>query len=113
MKQNKISYLCSLCLFFFLFTLSCNNKQKENDAVTPPDAMDNKVSSNIEDALKYALANAGKIDDSTQIDFKNTVNGFYTKNDYAPVWSSSGKWNSLADSLFNFIAHAEEEGLFP
>lgn len=113
MKQNKISYLCSLCLFFFLFTLSCNNKQKENDAVTPPDAMDNKVASNIEDALKYALANAGKIDDSTQLDFKNTVNGFYTKNDYAPVWSSSGKWNNLTDSLFNFIAHAEEEGLFP
>ncbi|MFZ1783666.1 MAG: L,D-transpeptidase family protein [Ferruginibacter sp.] len=106
--------LYSVCLFL-LTIFSCNNNGKNPDGniIDDPHAMNNKVAENIEAALQVALQNAGKIDDSTQLDLKQVVYRFYNDNQYRPVWSSLGKWVPLADTLYNYIVHAENEGLFP
>ena len=104
----------SICIIL-LFILSCNNndKDKNDNIIKDPMAMNNKVADNINSALKKALNNSGKIDDNTQITLRQIVSEFYSRRDYQPVWSSTAKWQPLADSLYQFIAHAENEGLFP
>ncbi len=115
MQYCKIRYRQFSSCIFLLFILSCgnNDSKKDENIIADPKAMDNKVADNISNALKNALDNSGKIDDSTTIELKQIANEFYSKNDYKPVWSSRGKWYSLADSLYQFIANAEDEGLFP
>ncbi len=75
--------------------------------------MDEEVSGQIESALKIITDNAGNINDSIPLQLPKIVSGFYNKNEYQPVWSSAEKWQPIADSLFQFIVHAENEGLFP
>lgn len=106
------SYLICIC---FLFLLSCNNKHKKKNEnlIKDPLAMNSKVADNISDALTAALSNSGKIDDNIKIELPQILKEFYSRHDYQPVWSNKGKWQPLADSLYQFIAHAEDEGLFP
>lgn len=115
MQDCKTQYrYYSICIIL-LFILSCSNNDKDKDEniITDPMAMNNKVAGNIKSALKDALKDSGKIDDSTQLILQQIVNEFYSRIDYQPVWSSTAKWQQLANSLFQFIAHAENEGLFP
>ena len=105
-------YSIFICL---LLILSCNNRNKKSseDIVKDPAAIDARVAGNIQEALDKALDSSGKIDDSTQLRLSQVVAGFYGKQEYKPVWSSKGKWQPLADSLYWFIVTAENEGLFP
>jgi murein L,D-transpeptidase YcbB/YkuD len=98
-----------------LLAVSCTNHSNGEDKnlITNPNAMNEEVANQINAALDKAAANAGKIDDSTQIALYQIVEQFYKKGDYKPVWSSAEKWEPLADSLYRFIEHAENEGLFP
>ena len=41
------------------------------------------------------------------------VNKYYDNEGYRPAWSKEEKWQPLADSLYNCIANAELQGLFP
>ncbi len=75
--------------------------------------MDKKASEQIRQSLVAALQNSGKIDDSTQLQFPAIVQAFYNGNDFGMLWSHKEKWEPLADSLYQFIEHAELEGLFP
>ena len=115
MQHRKTKYRHYLTCILLLFILSCNNRDsnKEENVVTDPLAMDKKVADNINDYLKTALENGGKIDSSSQINLPKTVKEFYDRLDYKPVWSSRGKWQQLADSLYWFIVQGENEGLFP
>ncbi len=102
-----------ICISFL--ALSCNNHsdKEDNIIVTKPDAMNEKVTDRVKAALNRADENSGKIDDSTQVALYKIVEQFYQKNDYKPIWSSAAKWQPLADSLYQFIKDAENEGLFP
>jgi len=115
MQNCKIRQSYFPACLFFLFIVSCNSNEKLKDAdiVTDPVTMDSRVSENINTALKFAVNNSGKIDDSTQISLPGVVKEFYSQLDYQPIWSSTKKWHPLADSLFRFILFAEHEGLFP
>jgi len=116
MHNGKTQYrYFSICLLL-LVILSCNNKndnEKDENIITDPKTMDSRVADNISKAIKNAINNSGKIDDSTLIDLPQMVKFFYSGIDYKPVWSSTKEWLPMADSLFQFIAHAENEGLFP
>lgn len=103
----------SICIF--LLVISCTNQgvKEEKSVVTNPGAMNEKVADLVEAALKKTSAGSGKMDDSTQIILYHIVEQFYQKNDYNPIWSSSAKWQPVADSLYQFIKYAENEGLFP
>ncbi|MEO6252525.1 MAG: L,D-transpeptidase family protein [Ferruginibacter sp.] len=112
--KNRYRYY-SICIFFVFFLSSCNNKdnKKEEHIITDPVVMDSKVSDLIKEVVKTASDNSGKIDDSTQIQMPQIVEEFYSRGDYKPVWSSTEKWMPVADSLYQFIALAENDGLFP
>jgi L,D-transpeptidase YcbB len=107
-SQHRYFLICIISLFF----LSCGNKDKEK-GLAETVAMDIRVSGNINKALKNILSNPGKNNDSMEIEFPEIVNEFYHGIDYKPVWCSSEKFSSLADSLYQFIAGSENEGLFP
>lgn len=74
--------------------------------------MDQQTSQNIKDALDYALDHNGDIGDTIRLQFTAPVNSFYKSNEFKNIWSHKEKWEPLADSLYNFIEHAEWQGLF-
>jgi L,D-transpeptidase YcbB len=41
------------------------------------------------------------------------VSDFYLESNDKPLWSNKENWQPLADTLFQFITYAEQEGLFP
>ncbi|MGG9971780.1 L,D-transpeptidase family protein [Ferruginibacter sp. SUN002] len=116
MDHHKNPSVIFFFLFFLVFVVACSNNtsspEKEN-IVTNPDKIDVKTAENIEAALRSALANGGKINDTIQLQLTSLVNAFYKSNDFSNVWSKKEKWAPLADSLFQFIQHAELSGLFP
>ena len=115
MHQSNTQYrYFSICILLFFF-LSCNNKDKSEteNIVKDPMAINAKIADNIDETLTEILENSGKAADSFRINSPQIVHEFYSRIDYKPVWSSRGKWLPLADSLYQFIAHAENEGLFP
>lgn len=116
MHNCKTRYRYYSICFFLLFLLSCSDSKdngKDENIITDPVAMDSKVADNIRTSIKTALRDSGKIDDITHIELQQTLKEFYSNIDYKPVWSSTMEWLPLADSLYLFIAQAENEGLFP
>jgi L,D-transpeptidase YcbB len=115
MHYTKNHCLQLTIIILCLFIISCNNTdgQKENAVVTVPEKIDKKTSESVSETLAFALKNNGKIDDSIRLRFAAIADSFYSDEDYKKVWSDDEKWQPLADTLFNFIDHAEQEGLFP
>ena len=99
---------------FSILLFSCNNKrtEKEKQLVSDPASMNGYVSKNIQSLLANAEADKGKIDDSLQLRFLPVLQYYYSQNEYAPVWSSSEKWQQPADSLVAYLKDAALEGLF-
>lgn len=109
---NRLRYF-PLCIIFLAVSCTNHSSSEDKNLITNPNAMNEEVADQVNAALDKAAANAGKIDDSTQITLYQIVEEFYKKGDYKPVWSSAEKWEPLADSLYRFIKYAEHEGLFP
>ena len=102
-----------ICIIFF--AISCKNHSSGDDKkmVTDPNVMDKEVADQIKSVLNKLLDNPEKKNDSIPLNLPQVVAGFYKKNEHQPVWSSKEKWQPMADSLFQFIRYAENEGLFP
>ena len=83
------------------------------EIVASPEQMDKKASENIKELLAFAIKNNGKVDDSIRLTLVAITANFYTARDNQPIWSSKEVWQPIADTLFNFIDKAEQEGLFP
>jgi len=115
MQHFKNPYLQLTLIILCLFILACNNTEtiKNGELVKDPEQMDRTAEKNIRAVLEAALKDNGKINDTTRLNLASVINSFYSGNDYHPVWSSKEKWQPLADSLYNLIAGAESEGLFP
>lgn len=98
-------------LAFMIVFAGCGNK-KDDEKNIPPAEMDDHVQAKIEALLK---ASAGKetLDDSTILSFSPVVNYYYSNNGFKPVWSSKEKWQPHADTLLQYIATSERDGLFP
>jgi murein L,D-transpeptidase YcbB/YkuD len=107
--------LCCLCLSVALFVAACQSteKPKEVDIVNMPEQFEVRVSRNIKSALEYLLSNKGRINDSVVLAKDSIVNIIYSRNNYRPLWSRNEKWAPLGDSLYKFIEHSKEYGLFP
>lgn len=114
MRQTKLRYQYFTVVVIALFLLSCGgNKTKKEDVVADPKAMDKSIAENISSFLKAASGNAGELEDSVYLQMLNVVTDLYEDRDHQPIWSSSEKWQPLADSLYRFIEQAELQGLFP
>ena len=74
--------------------------------------MNEYVLQNIHSALVIAIENAGKVDDSLQLNFYNVVDDYYYQNDYAPVWSDTGHFKPIANELLRYLDTAIIDGLF-
>lgn len=108
-------------VFLFFFTLllmvlpACKSKADASgdEIVKSPDQIDDHISSRIETAVAAVMNNNGKLNDSISMARPGLVNYFYRKNDFENIWSSRENWLPVADSMFSFIEHAREYGLFP
>lgn len=111
------------CLFFVALSfVACHGrgktadkpeKPKEKDIVTQPEALPVSVATNIQTSLEFILASNGVLNDSMVLAKDSLVNEIYQKRNFEPVWSNQEKWLPLSDSLFEFLGHAREYGLFP
>jgi murein L,D-transpeptidase YcbB/YkuD len=88
-------------------------KPKEKDIVEKPEALSVSVVRNIKTSLEFILASNGVLNDSMVLAKDSFVNEIYAKRNFEPVWSNQEKWLPLSDSLFEFLGHAKEYGLFP
>jgi len=115
MDRKRYPYHELALLVIWIFLFSCNNseKAKDKEIVSSPAEMDTHIADNIKAALNTALDKDGKLDDSTRLVLAGIVQDFYKATDYNPTWSKEEKWQPLGDSLYQLIANAELEGLFP
>lgn len=115
--MNVSTFFFSLLIVFFGSCLStCNTapeKPKERDIVIVPEQIDIRVSKNIKKNLEFTLANKGRLSDTVLLSMDSVVSALYSENDYKPLWSKQENWYPQADSLFSFIEHSKEYGLFP
>lgn len=109
----KHCWYCAICLTCLVLSCTNHKKGKEKNIVTNPHSMNAEVAGQIEAVLNKMGEDSGKAGNTIPLTLPQIVTGFYEKNEYTPVWSSAEKWLPLADSLFNFIKYAENEGLFP
>jgi len=114
MHYTRNPYLQITIVIVCLFIISCNSADapKKKQIVADPQQMDIKASENIREVLEFALKNDGRIDDSLRLNIAAIVSKFYGSDNYQPVWSSKEKWQPVADTLFQYIVNAEQEGLF-
>jgi len=116
MLQQRVTTLTFTVLVLCLVIFSCNNNNTppaENKIVVTTDKMDAAVSTSIQQLLEFGLQHYGKIDDSTRLELTTAVNKFYSSQDFKSTWSKKGKWQPLADSVFQFIQESALYGLFP
>ncbi len=113
--MHKYLYQKFTVFFIYLLVSSCNNSNDSHrpDMVKDPNKMDQIVKERIKLALTHASHENGKINDSIQLNLPEIVKDFYSATENKPVWSSTEKWLPFADSLFQFIVNAKQEGLFP
>ncbi|MBC7935451.1 MAG: L,D-transpeptidase family protein [Rhizobacter sp.] len=110
MKQSRNFHVIFLLAFIVVFA-GCGNK-KDDDKSISPDEMDDHVEAKIASLLKGTAAKS-KLDDSTVLSFSPVVNYYYAATAFKPVWSSMEKWKPYTDSLIQYIAASEKDGLFP
>ncbi|MBC7826918.1 MAG: L,D-transpeptidase family protein [Chitinophagaceae bacterium] len=115
MNVSKIFF--QLFIVFFLTELfSCNTrpeKPEEKDIVEIREQIDVRVTRNIQKNIEFILANKGRLSDTVLLSMDSLVGTLYIRHDYKPLWSKQENWLPEADSLFQFIEHSKEYGLFP
>ncbi len=119
--QSKIRIISEsqtflLMVFICCWTGACNNteqKPPETVVVKNPEKIDEKTSEVLKKTVDYLISHNGLLNDSVQMLQSELLNTIYSANDYQPIWSHEEKWNSIADSLYNFIYFSRQYGLFP
>lgn len=114
MSYPKTPSRVALLFPFIAFLLSCGlNKTKPEAFAVHGGSMNERVSDDLERLIEYAAKNSNKINDTTSLGFAMAVDSAYANNKYLPLWSSDGRWQPLADSLYSFIEKSKNYGLFP
>jgi murein L,D-transpeptidase YcbB/YkuD len=109
-------FLTDISIIFFIFFLaSCTNDTQPPPAqelVNTPQQVAEKIPDVITRLMAHITNNAGKID-SILILQPEAVQYFYDQTKNEAAWSKEARWTMVADSLVNFIQHAQLYGLFP
>ena len=115
MPNRRKGYLYQgiVLLWIILFSCQSSNLPADKQIVADPGQLHKLEAEDIKALLELAQKNAGRIDDTIRLNFVKIVDNFYKAREYEPAWSRKDKWEPLADSLFQFIVHAELAGLFP
>jgi murein L,D-transpeptidase YcbB/YkuD len=72
-----------------------------------------KIPGILRSSLEFAVDNNGVLADSTRLAHIVQLKMIYEKKQFTPIWSANQQWESLTDSLVDFIKHARLYGLFP
>lgn len=106
--------LLSICIFFLV---ACGGmptvKPPEKDIVEVREKFEVRVSDNLKKALAFTISNKGRLNDTVVLVNDTLLSGLYEKENYQPLWSAQENWSPLGDSLYAFIEHSREYGLFP
>ena len=105
-----------LIAFTVIFIYSCKNeedKPKAKDIVRKEELFPDRLKTNLTTLVNYAAENGGMINDSTLLKCLPLIKNVYEKNNFTSIWSADGKWNSIGDSLNEFIRGSMIYGLFP
>jgi L,D-transpeptidase YcbB len=114
--SNKLNTgLCRWSIIVALFFAACQSpeKPKEVDIVEIPEQFEVRVNRNLKSALEFLLNNKGRLNDTVVLAKDSLVNTIYTRNQFQPIWCRQERWAPLGDSLYKFIEHSKEYGLFP
>jgi L,D-transpeptidase YcbB len=117
LKRSYPHAVFMACLLLFMMG-ACKEKKPGSanatqEIVDSPSEMDDRAAGIIEDAVKFAMQNKGKVDDTVKLSRAGLLQFYYGKNDFEPQWSHKESWLPQADSLYHFIENAREYGLFP
>lgn len=108
-----LKYTIALLASLLLFCVSCSNNASDADK---KNRGGQRADPSFQDAIRTLLSatdtRTNKADDSTRLYALPVLNYYYQSNEYASVWSSNKKWNSLPDSLLAYLEHCETDGLF-
>ncbi len=115
MHLNKSNVFQFSLLLICVIVLSCNHSGKKEKTIKPNDTakLEEKVEGDIKDVIQFAFDHGGRIDDTLKLKFLPATEKFYDAHNYVPVWSKEKKWQTLADSLVEFVKQSELYGLFP
>ncbi len=115
MKHRKNWFFLIQIILLPVFFSRCGSAEKppEKDIVKQAEQLEAHTRENIRNVLHYAMENGAKINDTITLQSLSLVNQVYQKNNYEAIWSREDNWQPLADSLYFFIQHAKEYGLFP
>ena len=105
--------LLALVFTICFFAFRTKEKPPEKDIVKQPEQLEAHTRENIRQLLSYAAENNAQVNDSIRLQSLPLLLAVYDKNNFETIWSKEDKWQPLADSLFEFVAHAKEYGLFP
>jgi len=86
---------------------------KDKDIVERVEQIDVRKAKNIEEILRFALQNNGRINDTVRLRIDTIVNTIYSTRNNVPLWSREEVLLPQADSLIEFIERSKEYGLFP
>ena len=111
--NNFVLLLTVFVLFACIGSCKQSDKPPEKDIVKNEEQLDDRVTRDLKETLKYAGDNHLKINDSTTLVSFALVNKMYDQNDYKAIWSRKDQFESISDSMYSLIEHAKEYGLFP
>lgn len=97
---------CLLSLLVFLTACQSSGSRKEQEQAEAT-AMNAAIADRLLEQLQPA-ADSGK-----PLPLIHLLKSFYAARDYRPVWSDTGAWRPVADSLFAFSKQVEDQGLLP
>ena len=113
MSLSRNSFLGILFASVLVFIFSCNDnsgkaEKDEVKKIAPLEHIVDHLKKNIEQSAK----NNGLLD-SVRLKYISFFDSLYDVHHYEPYWSKDQQWLPLGDSLFQFIEHSKEYGLFP
>lgn len=113
MNKGSVYGFILFCLLYSLF--ACNETQPPPVTVIAesPEELEKKIPDIVQQALKFARHNNGKLDDSTLLEFSGQMLLAYENNSFTPYWSRREQWIPVADSMMSYIRDAKLFGLFP
>jgi murein L,D-transpeptidase YcbB/YkuD len=99
-----------------LFFAACGSdeakKPNEKDIVQHTEQLNDRISKDLREILRYALQHDGQVSDTTAVSQFKLVYKIYQGKQFKPLWSDNGSWLPLSDSLLKFISESRNYGLF-
>ena len=102
-------------LLFFILLFSCQDKPKyvEKDIVSSPEIVPEHLSEDIKKLVEFAAQNKASINDSVKLKYMHLDSGIYEDKKFQALWCGKEQWLAKGDSLYQFIEHCKDYGLFP